>query len=162
MKIKFLTVLSLAVVLFLGACGGNSDAEMQTAAADALKGDTTTSDVIVSVNEGVASISGEVADEAAKAKAETLANVEGIKSVTNNVTVKEAMMPEPMAEGTDMMVKDKMETALKAKGCDGATVDVKDGVATLRGTVATAKFGECVMAANEAGAKKVENQLGKN
>lgn len=160
MKIKVLTALSLAVVLFLGACGGKSDAEMQTASADALKGDTMTSAVTVAVNEGVATISGEVESEEAKTKAETLAKVEGVKSVVNNVTVKEAAPP-PMAEGSDTMVKEKMETALKSKGCDGATVEVKDGVATLRGTVATAKFGECVMAANEAGAKKVENQLGK-
>lgn len=160
MKIKVLTALSLAVVLFLGACGGASDADLQTAANTALDGDTTTADVVVAVNEGVATITGEVADEAAKAKAETLAKVEGIKSVVNNVTVKE-VQPEPMADGSDTTVKEKMETALKEKGCDGATVEVKDGVATLRGTVATAKFGECVMAANEAGAKKVENQLGK-
>ncbi len=162
MKIKFLTVLSLAVVLFLGACGGKSDAELQTAAADALKGDIATSAVTVAVNEGVATVSGEVADEAAKAKAETLAKVEGIKSVTNSVTVKPMVVaPPPMAEGDDPTVKNKVESALKAKGCDGATVEVQDGVATLRGTVATAKYEECFMAASEAGAKKVQNQLGK-
>lgn len=160
MKIKVLTALSLAVVLFLVACGGKSDADMQTAASTALNGDTTTSGVTAVINEGVATISGEVADEAAKAKAETLAKVEGVTSVVNNVTVKETMPP-PMAEGNDPMVKTKVEEALMKKGCDGATVEVKDGVATLRGTVATAKFGECVMAAQEAGAKRVENELGK-
>ncbi len=161
MKIKVLTALSLAVVLFLGACGGKSDADMQTAASTALNGDTTTSGVSAVVNEGVATISGEVETEEAKTKAADLVTkVDGVKSVTNNVTVK-APAPPPMAEGDDTMVKEKVETALKAKGCEGATVEVKDGVATLRGTVATAKFGECVMAANEAGAKKVENQLGK-
>lgn len=163
MKIKFLTVLSLAVVLFLGACGGKTDAELQTAASDALKGDPMTSAVTAVVSEGVATISGEVADEAAKAKAETLAKVEGITSVTNSVTVKPVVVaPPPLADGSDTMVEDKMEAALKAKGCDGATVEVQDGVATLRGTVATAKFPECVKAANEAGAKRIENQLGKN
>lgn len=160
MKIKFLTVLSLAVVLFLGACGGKTDAELQTAASDALKGDPMTSAVTAVVSEGVATISGEVADEAAKAKAETLAKVEGITSVTNSVTVKPMVAP-PMAEGNDPMVKNKVESALKAKGCDGATVEVQDGVATLRGTVATAKYEECFMAASEAGAKKVQNQLDK-
>ncbi len=160
MKIKFLTALSLAVVLLLGACGGKSDAELQTDVTNALNGDTATSGVTATVNEGVATLTGEVETEEAKAKAETLAKVEGIKSVANNVTVK-APAPPPMAEGTDEMVQEKMETALKAKGCDGATVEVKDGVATLRGTVATAKYEECFMAASEAGAKKVENQLGK-
>lgn len=160
MKIKFLTVLSLAVVLLLGACGGKSDAELQTAAEKALKDDTTTSDVTVVVKDGEATISGEVSDDAAKAKAETLAKVEGVKSVKNDVTVK-APPPPPMASGDDATVKTKVEDALKKKGCDGATVDVKDGVATLRGTVATAKYEECFMAASEAGAKKVQNQLGK-
>ena len=160
MKTKFLTVLSLAVVLFLGACGGASDADLQTSASEKLKGDSDTSSVTVSVSEGVATISGEVKDEAAKAKAETLAKVEGVKSVVNNVEVA-AAPPPPAASGDDDTVKTKVESALKDKGCDGATVEVKDGVATLRGTVDSAKFGECVMAANEAGAKKVENQLSK-
>ena len=52
MKIKFLTVVSLAVVLFLGACGGKSDAELLTAADKALKDDTTTSGVTVEVKDG--------------------------------------------------------------------------------------------------------------
>ncbi len=160
MKIKVLTALSLAVVLFLGACGGKTDADMQTAASTALNGDTTTSGVTAVVNEGVATISGEVETEEAKTKAETLAKVEGVTSVTNNVTVK-AAAPPPMAEGNDPMVKTKVEEALMKKGCDGATVEVKDGVATLRGTVATAKYEECFMAASEAGAKRVQNDLGK-
>ena len=87
MKIKFLTVVSLTVALFLGACGGKSDADLQTAADKAVKGDTTTSTVTVAVKDGVATITGEVADDAAKAKAEQLAKVEGVKSVTNEVTV---------------------------------------------------------------------------
>jgi osmotically-inducible protein OsmY len=160
MKIKFLTVLSLAVVLFLGACGGKSDADLKTASETALKGDPTTSTVTVDVKDGVATISGEVADDAAKTKAETLAKVEGVKSVTNSVTVKPAPAP-PVAKSEDPELKTKLEEGLKSKGCDGATVEVKDGVATLRGTVPTAKFAECVMVANQAGAKKIENQLGK-
>lgn len=160
MKIKFLTVLSLAVVLFLGACGGKSDAELQTAADTALDGDPATADVVVVVKDGEATLSGEVADDAAKAKAETLAKVEGIKSVKNDVTVAPAQ-PAPTASGDDSAVKSKIEEGWKEKGCDGATVEVKDGVATLRGSVPNAKFGECVMVANQAGAKKVENQLGK-
>lgn len=158
MKIKFLTVLSLAVVLLLGACGGKSDADLQTAADTALKGDTATSNVTVVVKDGEATISGEVADDAAKAKAETLAKVEGVKSVKNDVTVKPAVAP-PTASAEDGPMKTKVEEALKSKGCDGATVEVKDGVATLRGTVKKGKLGECVMAANEAKPKKVENQL---
>jgi len=156
MKIKFLTVLSLAVVLLLGACGGKSDADLKTAAETALKGDTTTTGLTVDVKEGVATISGVANDDAAKAKAaELVGKVEGVKSVTNNATVKP---PPPMASAEDGPLKTKVEEALKAKkGCETASVEVKDGVATLRGEVA--KMAECVMAANEAKPKKVENQL---
>lgn len=157
MKIKFLTVLSLAVVLLLGACGGKSDAELQAAADKAVKADSDLSGVTVSVKDGVATVTGEVKDDAAKAKAATVAKVEGVKSVTNNVTVK-AAPPPPTASAEDGPLKTKVEEALKKKkGCETATVEVKDGVATLRGEVA--KMAECVMAANEAKPKKVENQL---
>jgi osmotically-inducible protein OsmY len=158
MKIKFLTVLSLAVVLLLGACGGKSDAELKTASEAALKGETTTSGVTVEVKDGVATISGEVESEEAKAKAAEVAKVEGVKSVTNEVTVK-APPPPPTASAEDGPLKTKVEESLKNKGCANVTVEVKDGVATISGEVAKGKLGECVMAANEAKPKKVENKL---
>lgn len=64
-----------------------------------------------------------------------------------------------MAGGNDAQVKTKIEENFKSKGCTGATVDVKDGVATARGTVPKGKLGECVMAINDAKPGKVENQL---
>ena len=157
MKIKVLTITAVIAALFLVGCGGKSDADLSKAASDAITADATTSGVTVEVKDGVATIKGEVADDAAKAKAESLAKVEGIKSVNNEVTVKP---PPPAASAEDPELKTKVEEALKKKGCDGATVEVKDGVATLRGTVASkTKMAECVMAANEEKKKKVENQL---
>jgi len=156
MKIKFLTITALISALLLAGCWGKSDADLAKSASDAVKADATTSGVTVEVKDGVATIKGEVADDAAKAKAETLAKVEGIKSVKNEVTVK---APAPAASAADPELKTKVEEALKKKGCDGATVEVADGVATLRGSVAKGKMGECVMAANEAKPRKVENQL---
>ena len=157
MKIKLLTVLCLAVVLLLGACGGASDADMKAAADKALKGEPTTSGLTVDVKDGVATITGEAKDDAAKAKAAELAKVEGVKSVTNNATVKKAA---PVASADDGPMKTKIEEALKKKkGCETAEVEVKDGVATLRGEVAKGKLGECVMAVNETKPKKLENQL---
>jgi osmotically-inducible protein OsmY len=41
------------------------------------------------------------------------------------------------------------------------TVEVNGGEVTLKGEVAAAKFTAAVQAANEAGAKKVNNQLSK-
>ena len=64
-----------------------------------------------------------------------------------------------MAGGNDSSVKTKIEDAWKAKGCTGATVEVKDGVATARGSVPKGKMGECVMAAQEQKPGKFENQM---
>jgi hypothetical protein len=64
-----------------------------------------------------------------------------------------------MAGGNDSSVKTKIEDAWKAKGCTGATVEVKEGVATARGTVPKGKMGECVMAAQEQKPGKFENQM---
>jgi len=60
MRIKFLTVITLAVVAFLAACG-KSDADVQKAVAAKLAADNVTG-VAVAVKDGVATLSGEVAD----------------------------------------------------------------------------------------------------
>ncbi len=153
MKIKFLTVLSLAAVLFLGACKGASDTDLGKAAGDALKGDTTTSGVTVTVKDGVATITGEVADAAAKTKAAELAKAKGITSVVDNVTVK----PKPVAK-TDDGLKDKIEKALKDKGFGQLTIDTSTTPATLKGTYPKGKLAEAMQTAQVAnGGKPVKN-----
>ncbi len=156
MKIKFLTVLTLGVALFISACGGKSDADVQKAAADKLRADNVAG-ATVTVKDGVATLTGEVADAATKTKAETSAKVEGVKSVVNNLTVKPLPTPPPAAP--DPMIKTAIEDGFKKAGCTGATVEVMNGVATLRGTVPKGKLGECVMAANQAKPNRVDNQL---
>lgn len=158
MKIRVFTVLSLSLVLLLGACGGKSDSDLQSAADKAIKDNETTSGVTVEVKEGVATISGDVKDDAAKAKAEELAKVEGVKNVVNEVNVN-APAPVPEAKGNDSEVKSKVEEGLSKAGCAGAKVGVSDGVVTLSGTVDAKKMATCVQAANEGGAKKVINDL---
>ncbi len=160
MKFKIFTVLTLAVALFLSACG-KSDTDLQKAATDKLAADKITG-VTVAVKDGVATLTGEVADAATKSKAELSAKVDGIKSVTNNITIK---LPPPPPPSPDMAIKTGIQDALTKAGCTGATVELNDGVATLNGTVPAAKFAECVKAGQEAGGKlnvkKVENMLQK-
>ncbi len=156
MKIKILTITTVIAALLMAGCWGKSDADLAKDASDAIKADSATSGVTVEVKDGVATIKGEVADEAAKATAESKAKVEGIKSVINEVTV---APPPPIASAADPELKTKVEDALKKVGCDGATVELNDGVATLRGSVVKGKMGECVRAANEAKPRRVENQL---
>lgn len=158
MKIKILTVLSLAIVLIAAACG-KSDADLQKAVVDKLAADKITG-VTVTVNGGVATLTGEVADITVKNKAAASAkSVEGIKSVTDNTTLKP--LPTPVPAPADPMLKGKVEENLKKAGCTGATVTIANGTVTLSGTVPEAKFAECVKVVNESGAGKLNNQLQK-
>jgi|SRR3982751_6460443 hyperosmotically inducible protein len=158
MKAKSLTVLSLVLVLILGACG-KKDADIQKAAQDKLAADNV-SGATATVKDGVATLTGEVADITVKTKAEnSVKTVDGVKSVNNNLTLRP--LPTPPPAPVDPMLKGKVEESLKKAGCTGATVDVSGGSVTLRGTVPEAKFAECVQAAQQSGASKVENLLQK-
>lgn len=67
--------------------------------------------------------------------------------------------PTPASASEDNAVKNKTEAALSKAGVTGVTVEVKEGVVTLRGDVPKAKWPAALQAAHESGAKKVENQL---
>ncbi|MCS6873617.1 MAG: hypothetical protein N2Z23_01995 [Pyrinomonadaceae bacterium] len=67
--------------------------------------------------------------------------------------------PAELASGNDAQVKQKIEENWKKVGCSGATVEVKDGVATARGTIPKGKMMDCVRAAQEAGPGKFLNEL---
>ncbi|HEX8116111.1 MAG TPA: BON domain-containing protein [Pyrinomonadaceae bacterium] len=65
----------------------------------------------------------------------------------------------PATASEDNAVKNKTEAALSKAGVSGVTVEVKEGVVTLKGDVPKAKWQDALKAANESGAKKVNNQL---
>ena len=110
-------------------------------------------DVKVAVDDkGVATLSGDVATAAQKAQAETLAKVEGITRVVNNVTIdpdEDKNLAERAKNGlnkagekiSDAWITTKVkwffvgEDLLKDSNIDA---DTKNGVVTLKGTVKTA------------------------
>lgn len=67
--------------------------------------------------------------------------------------------PTPVTVSEDNAIKNKTEAALTKAGVSGVTVEVKEGVVTLKGDVPKAKWQDAMKAANESGAKKVNNQL---
>lgn len=152
-----LVMLCLALAFTLVACGGKSDADLQKAAETAVKAKVPTA--TVTVKDGVATITGVANDAAAKTAAEAAAKVEGIKSVTNNMTVATPTPVAQMASGDDTKVKTAIEENWKKAGCTGATVTVKDGTATGIGTVPKGKLAQCVQAAQEAKPGKFDNKL---
>lgn len=156
MKVKVFTILTLAIALFLSACG-KSDADLQKAATDKLAADKVTG-VTVAVKDGVATLTGEVADITVKNKAAaSVKAVEGIKSVTDSTTTKP--LPPPPPPPADPMLKGKLDEALKKAGCTGITIATKDGTVTATGTVPDAKYGECVQIINQSGLGKLDNQI---
>ena len=157
MKIKFLTVFALAAALMLSACG-KSDADLTKAATDKLAADKVTG-VTVAVKDGVATLTGEVADITVKTKAEaSVKGVEGIKSVTNSLTLK-PLPPAPTPMGDDQMMKGTIEENLKKASVTGVTVAVSGGEVTLTGEIAKADLAKAMQAASAANPKKVNNQL---
>ena len=149
---KILVVLCLAAALTLSACWGKSDADLQKASADAVKAKAPTA--TVAVKDGVATLTGEVADQAAKDAAGVAAKVDGIKSVDNKLTVK----PPPAPATTTSVDKTKIEDALKKAGHTGVTVDTTTTPATLRGTVAKGKTQDMKKVADEAAGKPLKNE----
>jgi osmotically-inducible protein OsmY len=67
--------------------------------------------------------------------------------------------PTPASASEDTAIKNKTEAALSKAGVTGVTVEVKGGEVTLKGDVPKAKWQDAMKAANESGAKKVNNQL---
>ncbi len=79
---------------------------------------------------------------------------------TNAVTVATpTATATPVTASEDTAIKNKTEAALSKAGVTGATVEVNDGVVTLKGDVAKAKWQDAMKAANESGAKRVMNQM---
>lgn len=158
MKAKFLTVLMLAVAVMAAACG-KSDADLAKAVNDKLKADGVTG-VTATVNGGVATLTGEVADITVKNKAEASAKtVEGITSVTNSVTTKPLPTATPAA--ADPALTGKITEDLKKAGCDGATVTVVSGKVTVTGEVPSAKYATCIQTIQQSGITGIDNQLKK-
>jgi ribosomal protein S3 len=76
-----------------------------------------------------------------------------------NVVATPVATATPVTSSEDTAIKNKTEAALTKAGVSGVTVEVKDGVVTLKGDVAKAKWQDALKAANESGAKRVMNQL---
>jgi osmotically-inducible protein OsmY len=86
-------------------------------------------------------------------------NTNAARNMNAAATATATATPTPVAASEDNAIKNKTEAALSKAGVTGVTVDVKDGVVTLKGDAPKAKWQDAMKAANESGAKKVNNQL---
>jgi len=97
--------------------------------------------ITVMVDGGVVTLSGEVADDAAKAKAAEIATAEkGVKSVTNNITIATPVVATPPPASLTTVLDDATQQKVKdgLKDIKGVTVEFNADKAVLSGEVSKA------------------------
>jgi len=153
----FSSVFLLMSVLFFSCAPKDSDIQVKVN-----ERFTTSSELMgasASVADGVATLTGEVEDDAAKAEAETAAkDVKGVKSVVNNLTVTPPPPPPPpVAVNPDSNLSQGVTDATK----DFPTVkaSVNNGEITLTGSIQRADLQKLMQTLNTLNPSKINNQL---
>jgi len=150
---KILAIIAIAAFTFaMPACKSKvSDADIKTSADAALQANTALSGVTAEIANGVATLTGNVTDEAAKAAAETaIKTVKGVTSVVNNITV----APPPV-----IATEDALTTAVKDAIKDHPTVTATvspEGVVTLTGEIKKADQVKLMQKVNATRPKSVD------
>jgi hyperosmotically inducible protein len=154
--LKLLPALMLAA--FFSGCAPK-DSDIQAKVQEKLKANQATASTVVMVNDGIATLSGELADETARAESEKLAgDTKGVKSVINNITV---TPPTPPAAPVTISGDDTLMNGVRDATKDHPTVTatVNDGVITLTGSIEKSKLPALIQTLNSLNPKKVENKL---
>ncbi|MDO5523305.1 MAG: BON domain-containing protein [Bacteroidia bacterium] len=156
---KFRLVSMLTLILALGvaatSCKQVKDADVQSAAQTALAANPDLAGVSVAVQQQVATLTGTVEDDAAKAYAEsTVMGVQHVKSVVNNIQV---VPPAPDYSALDATLNTGLADALK----DHQTVnaEVKDGVVTLTGEIRKRDLQTLMQKVNALNPREVVNNI---
>lgn len=136
--------------LFLAACAPK-DADIQKAV-KAKEADNIT----VAVDKGVVTLGGEVADDAAKANAEKIAQEEkGVKSVVNIINT--VMIEKSVIIAQDSTLAKNVTDAVK--DFPSVKADVNDGVVTLTGEIKKTELVALMQHIAALKPKKIENKL---
>ena len=147
-------LVAMALSLSLTSCKPK-DADVKAKVETKLKANPDASNVMVTVNDGVATLSGEVKDEATKAAVEAAAKDAGAKSVVNSTTVMVVPVMPVMADDATLSSSVKDAT----KDYPSVTASVNAGVIMLKGSIERASLPNLMMALNGLNAKSIDNQL---
>ena len=151
-----------AVILFsffmVGCKSKVKDADVETSVTSELRNKPEFSAVTVSVKDGVATLAGEVKDEATKSAAATEAkSVKGVSSVNNNITIATPVTTAPVEITADDPLNALAKDAVKDH--PGVVASVNDGVVTLTGEIKKADLPKLIQKINALNPRKVENKL---
>ena len=137
----------LASVLVLGTTSCKKklkDADIQASIETVLKADADMAGTMVTVQDGIATISGICKDDACKTKCEdAVKKIEGVKSVVNNCTV---TPPAPVVPEVTDALGQAITDALK--DFPSVKSELKDGILTLTGEIAKDKVQMLMMGLN--------------
>jgi osmotically-inducible protein OsmY len=157
------TGISFVLIVVTLACGGPDDATLATQVKSKLVAEAgaAAAAILVDVKDKVVTLTGTVGTDADKSNAERIAkSVKGVKSVSNNLTVRPAIINAPPPQvSPDAVLKNAVTAALTKYGVSGVNVEVANGEVTLTGNVPRAKLQDVLKAANESNPKKVNNRL---
>ncbi|SFL38777.1 BON domain-containing protein [Proteiniphilum acetatigenes] len=131
--LRLLSVVTLIFALGVGvtSCNQVNDADIQSAAQELLDANPELAGVTVSVQNKVATLTGTVSDDSAKAYAESM--VAGVQNVTSVVNQVEVVPPAPDHTALDASINAALPDVLKDHSTVTATV--QDGVITLNGEI---------------------------
>jgi hyperosmotically inducible protein len=136
-------------VLVLGASSCKKklkDSDIQASIESVLIADPDLKGTMVTVQDGVATISGECTDEACRTRAEeAVKKVEGVKSVVNNTTVAVAP-PAPVVPPVSDALAQAVSDAVK--DYPTVTTQLSDGVLTLTGEIKRTDLQKLMQALN--------------
>jgi len=153
---KLLMAVAIVTTTSFVSCKPKDD-DIKTAIEAKIKADADLAPVAVDVKDGVATLSGQVKDDAAKAKVPTLtADVKGVKSTTDNTSV----MPPPPPPPAPVVITadDPLTKSVTDATKDYPTVKatVKEGVIAVTGTIAADKWKKLKMSLDGLHPKKVD------
>ncbi len=143
MKRQFTPMLLVAItalaISFTACKSKPKDADIKVAVETALAADPMAAGMTVSVEKGVATLSGECKDELCKASCEKIAKgVKGVESIINNCTIAAPPPPPPVATTDATVLEQGLMDALKDQaGLKGSLVN---GKIVLTGEIAKAKW----------------------
>ena len=152
-KILVAVFLSASVLFF--SCKPK-DPEIQTKITEKFASSTEVAGATASVTDGVATLSGEVKDDAAKTMAESEAKeVKGVKSVVNNLTTTPAVVAPTVAPNSALM----QGVTDATKDFPGVTGSVNNGEITLTGTIKRDQLQKLMQTLQSLNPSKINNQL---
>lgn len=156
MKIRSI-LLGMGLIVSLAACAPK-DADIEKAITEKLGNDP---DIIVTVHEGVATITGICDDEAYKKNIEkSVRAVKGVKSVVNTCELARANQ-EPAAATVVINSDADLDKSVSklVKDYEGVSATVVGGIVTLSGEIKREKLQPLMQSLQELHPKKVDNKL---